>query len=142
MGGANASGIKLEAGSASQNKIRIIGNKIGAGPSAISLDGESLGLDEISISANVVDLDGIAGADAILLRDATNVRVTGNELIGLTGSGTHALLTVGSTDFIFVRDNEVEGGGTLKFGTTNGDASCDPVGGVGINSVCSDNQIQ
>lgn len=142
MGGANASGIKLEAGSASQNKIRIIGNKIGAGPSAISLDGESLGLDEISISANVVDLDGIAGADAILLRDATNVRVTGNELMGLTGSGTHALLTVGSTDFIFVRDNEVEGGGTLKFGTTNGDASCDPVGGVGINSVCSDNQIQ
>jgi hypothetical protein len=142
FGGADSSGIKIEAGSASRNKIWLIGNKIGAGPSAINLDGQSLGLDEISISANVVALDGFANADAILLRDATNVRVTGNELKGLTGSGTNALLTVGSTDFIFVRDNEVEGGGTLKFGTTNGDLSCDPVGGVGNNSVCSDNQIQ
>jgi len=63
-------------------------------------------------------------------------------LLGLGGTNVDGLLSTGTTDFINVRDNTAAGAGTLKFGTTGGDASCDPVGGSGSNSNCSDNKMQ
>ena len=138
----SSSGIKIDASTTAQNKIWVIGNSIGAGASGIELDGNSGGLDEVSISGNVVDLASHGPAQAVLIHNATDVRVSTNDLIGLDGGAVDALLTTGTTDFIIVRDNLAEGGGTLKFGTTGGDASCNPSGGVGSNSTCSDNVIQ
>jgi hypothetical protein len=41
-----------------------------------------------------------------------------------------------------VRNNAVTGGGRLKYGLGAGDASCNPSGGVGLNSTCSGNGLQ
>ena len=96
----------------------------------------------MSVSGNLVEMSSFTPANGILLHDTTDARVTGNDLTGLGGNLTNGLLTTGSTDFITVRDNLAEGGGSLKFGTAGGDASCDASGGVGGNSTCSGNDIQ
>ena len=77
-----------------------------------------------------------------MIHNATDVQVLSNHLLGLGGTNVDGLLSTGTTDFINVRDNTAAGGGTLKFGITGGDASCDPVGGVGSNSNCSGNKMQ
>lgn len=138
----SSTGIKVDAQSESQSGIWIVGNDVSAAAAGIRVDGNGFGIDDVSISGNVVDEFLFSPASAIELIDATDVRVTGNDLTGLNGANTNALLTKGTTDFIIVRDNLAKGGGTLKFGTTGGDASCDPNGGVGQNSTCSGNDIQ
>ena len=120
----------------------MIGNDIGAAGSSIKIDGLGIGLDKITVSGNRVDMNGFTPSSGILLNDASNVHVLVNDLVGLGGSSANALLTTGTTDFVTVRDNLAEGGGTFKFGTTGGDASCDPSGGVGSNSTCSGNTLQ
>ncbi len=137
----SSSGIEIEAVAASASRIRIVGNRVGAAARGILLSGGGIGLDDVTVSSNVVDLDGFAAAIGIQLEDTTNAQVLNNDLLGLTSGGTAGLLTTGTTDFIRVRGNVAQGGGTLRFGATGGDASCDPTG-VGNNSTCSDNDLQ
>ena len=140
--GQSSNGILVQATTGPQSGIRLIGNDIGAASRAIAVDGNALGFDNVHVSGNTVDLDGQNGAIGIYLKDVTNAVVLANELQGLQGSFADALLTVGGTDFITVRDNLSVGGGSFRFGTTGGDATCNASGGVGTNSTCSDNTLQ
>lgn len=140
--GQSSHGILAQATTGPQSGIRLIGNDVGAASRGIAVDGNAFGFDDVHISGNTVDLDGLSGAIAIHLKDVTDSFVLANELQGLEMNSSDALLTVGGTDFITVRDNLSVGGGTFRFGTTGGDASCNSSGGVGANSTCSDNTLQ
>lgn len=139
---ASSSGIKIDSETSLQTGIRIVGNSVDATAIGIELNGNSGGLDQVTVAGNTVNLEGFGPGQAVLIHNATDVQVLSNNLLGLGGTNVDGLLSTGTTDFINVRDNTVAGGGTLKFGITGGDASCDPVGGVGSNSNCLDNKMQ